>query len=156
LSTQSPPTSNDVILTPKSFNLKADESKTVDEFKLYGKQYIRCKALTKAPKHTKQRSSYIWKWGEDIQLKSSTDQRTFFYCYICERSKHKQELCVVSSGRLTAMDHLIKDHQLDKATGEILSEKKDEPDQPTIEQYPEARSLDLNRNFKGFKALLIR
>ena len=53
------------------------------------------------------------------------------------------------------MDHLIKDHQLDKATGEILSKKK-EPDQPTIEQYPEARSLDLNRNFKGFKALLIR
>lgn len=128
LSTQSPPASDDVILAPKSFNLKADELKTFDEFKLYGKQYIWCKALTKALKHTKQRSSYIWKWGEDIQLKSSMDQRTFFYCYICERLKHKQELCVVSSGRLTAMDHLIKDYQLDKATGEILSEKKDKPD----------------------------
>jgi len=30
LSTQSPPTSDDVILTPKSFNPKADESKAVD------------------------------------------------------------------------------------------------------------------------------
>jgi len=35
---------------------------------------------------------------------------------------------VVLLGRLMAMDHLIKDHQLDKATGEILSEKKDKPD----------------------------
>ena len=128
LSTQSPPASDDVILAPKSFSLKADESKTFDEFKLYGKQYIRCKALTKAPKHTKQRSSYIWKWGEDIQLKSSTDQRTFFYCYIYEQLKHKQELCVVSLGRLTAIDYLIKDHQLDKAIGEILSKKKDNLD----------------------------
>ena len=62
---------------------------------------------------------------------------------------------MVLSGRSTAMDHLIKDHQLDKATGEILSEKKAEPDQPTIEQYPEAKSLDINCNFEGFKALLI-
>jgi hypothetical protein len=144
-----------VILAPKSFNLKANKLKIVNEFKLYGKQYIRCKALTKALKYTKQRSLYIWKWGEDIQLKSSTDQRTFFYCYIYKRLKHKQELCVVSSGRSTAMDHLVKDHQLDKVTGEIFSEKKDDPDQLIIEQYPEAKSLDLNRNFKGFKALLI-
>jgi hypothetical protein len=128
LLTQLPSASDDVILAPKSFNPKADESKTIDEFKLLGRQYVRCKALTKTPKNTKQRSSYIWKWGEDIQLKSSTDRRTFFYCYICKRSKHKQELCVVSLGRLTAMDHLIKDHQLDKATGKILSEKKAEPD----------------------------
>ena len=41
-------------------------------------------------------------------------------------------------------------------TGEILSEKKADADQPTIEQYPEAKSLDINRNFEGFKALLIR
>ena len=98
---------------------------------------------------------YIWKWGKDIQLKSFTDQRTFFYCYICERSKHKQELCVVSSGRSMAMDHLIKDHQLDKVMGEIFFEKNNEPNQLTIEQYLEARLLDLNCNFEGFKALLI-
>ena len=61
---------------------------------------------------------------------------------------------MVSSERLTAMDYLIKDYQLDKATGEILSKKK-ELDQLTIKQYLEARSLNLNRNFKGFKALLI-
>ena len=54
-----------------------------------------------------------------------------------------------------AINHLIKDYQLDKATGEILSKKKAEPNQPTIKQYPEAKLLNINRNFKGFKALLI-
>ena len=53
------------------------------------------------------------------------------------------------------MDYLIKDYQLDKVMGKILSEKKNEPNQPTIEQYLEARLLNLNCNFKGFKALLI-
>ena len=32
---------DDVILAPKSINPKADDSKDFDEFKLYGKQYIR-------------------------------------------------------------------------------------------------------------------
>ena len=31
---------------------------------------------------------------------------------------------MVSLGRSTAIDYLIKDYQLDKAIGEILSEKK--------------------------------
>ena len=62
----------------------------------------------------------------------------------------------MSSGRSTAIDYLIKDHQLDKATDKILSKKKAKPDQPIIKQYPEAKSLDLNYNFKGFKTLLIQ
>ena len=61
LSTQSPPTSNNVIFAPKSFNLKADKLKTFNKFKLYRKQYIWYKALTKALKYTKQQSLYIWK-----------------------------------------------------------------------------------------------
>jgi len=48
-----PSASDDVILVPKSLNPKADELKTIDEFKLYGKQYIWCKAFTKTPKNTK-------------------------------------------------------------------------------------------------------
>ena len=62
---------------------------------------------------------------------------------------------IVLKGRCIALDYFIKDYQLDKAMGEILSEKKDDLDQPTIKQYLEARLLDLNRNFEGFKALLI-
>ena len=54
-----PSVSNDVILAPKSLNLKADELKTIKEFKLYGKQYIQYKALTKTLKNTKQRSLLI-------------------------------------------------------------------------------------------------
>jgi hypothetical protein len=53
LSAELPSISNDVILTPKSLNLKANELKTIKEFKLYGKQYIWCKALTKTLKNTK-------------------------------------------------------------------------------------------------------
>ena len=45
--------SDGVILIPKSFNLKADELKMFNKFKLYRKQYIQYKALTKVLKYTK-------------------------------------------------------------------------------------------------------
>ena len=35
---------------------------------------------------------------------------------------------MVLLGRSTAIDYLIKDYQLDKAIGEILSKKKAKPD----------------------------
>jgi hypothetical protein len=69
LSVRPPPLSNDVILALKSIDSKADDTKEVVEFKLQDKNYIRCNALTKKPKHTKQRTSPIWLWGEDLQLK---------------------------------------------------------------------------------------
>ena len=50
---------NNVILTPKSINPKADNLNDFNEFKLYGKQYIWYKALIKKPKATKQRTSPI-------------------------------------------------------------------------------------------------
>ena len=59
LSTQLAPVSNNVILAPKNFNLKANKLKIFNKFKLYKKQYIWYKALTKALKYTKQRSLYI-------------------------------------------------------------------------------------------------
>ena len=59
LLTQLPSASNNIILAPKSFNLKADKLKVINKFKLLGRQYVQCKALTKTPKNTKQRSSYI-------------------------------------------------------------------------------------------------
>jgi hypothetical protein len=51
-----PPPYNDIILAPKSFNSEAVAIKEVIEFELQGKNYIRYNALTKKPKHTKQRS----------------------------------------------------------------------------------------------------
>ena len=65
----------------------------------------------------KQRTSHIWKWGEDIQLKSSSDGTAYYYYYLCERIQRKQELLVVLSGRTTAMDHLVKDYHMDKTMG---------------------------------------
>ena len=61
---------------------------------------------------------------------------------------------MVSSRRSTAMDHLVDDYYMDKITGKLSTEEVD-PNQPTLEAYPEARLLDLNRNFEAFKALLI-
>ena len=70
LSTSTSASSDDIILAPYWINPKAtDASKNIEEFKLQGKHHLRCKALTKGPKNTKPRSSPIWKWGEDIQLK---------------------------------------------------------------------------------------
>ena len=40
LSAKLPSASNNVILTPKGLNPKADKLKTIKEFKLYGKQYV--------------------------------------------------------------------------------------------------------------------
>lgn len=155
-SIRAPPPSDDIILAPKSINSNAtDASNTVEEFKLYGKQYIRCCALTKNPKATKQRTSHIWKWGEDIQLKEG-DGKTYYYCYLCERSKIKQELPIVSSGRSTALDHLCDDHYMNKATGELNQNGPRAANQPLIEGYPAAWSLEWNRNFESFKTLLIR
>ena len=42
------PASNDVLIAPEYINLNTtDRSRSVEEFKLYGKDYIRCSALTK-------------------------------------------------------------------------------------------------------------
>ena len=59
LSAKLPSVSDDVILAPKSLNLKANKSKTIKEFKLYRKQYIWYKALIKTPKNIKQQSLLI-------------------------------------------------------------------------------------------------
>ena len=59
LSTELPSASDNIILAPKSVNPKADELKTIKEFKLYRKQYIQCKALTKTLKNIKQQSLLI-------------------------------------------------------------------------------------------------
>jgi len=70
LSTSTSASSDDIILAPYWINPKAtDASKNIEEFKLQGKHHLRCKALMKGPKNAKPRSSPIWKWGEDIQLK---------------------------------------------------------------------------------------
>ena len=66
LSVRPAPHSDEVILAPKSINPKADDTKEVLELKLQGRNYIRCNALTKKPKHTKRRTSPIWLWGEDL------------------------------------------------------------------------------------------
>ena len=79
--------SDNVILAPKSINPKIDDSKDFNEFKLYNKQYMWYKALTKKPKSTKQQISPIWQWGEDIFLKDLNGSTTFYYCWLCKKQK---------------------------------------------------------------------
>ena len=147
---------DDVILGPKSINPKADDSKSFDEFRLYGKQYMRCRALAKRLKNTKQRTSPIWRWGEDIFPKEPDGNTTFYYCWLCEKQKRLQELMTVSKGRCTALDHLCQDHNMNRSTGELEERRPSNSDQPTIEEYPARWSLELSRNFESFKRLLIR
>jgi hypothetical protein len=63
--------SDNFILAPLSMNPNRNPAALIepDEFKLQGKQYIRCCALAKASKHTKKQTSIIWLYGEDIQVK---------------------------------------------------------------------------------------
>ncbi len=81
LSVRLPLLSDDVIHAPKPINPKADSTKEPLEFKLQGQNYVRCSALIKKLKHTKQRISLIWLWGEDLQLKYGGALTTFYYCY---------------------------------------------------------------------------
>jgi hypothetical protein len=147
---------DDVILAPKSINPGANESQEFDEFRLYGRQYIRCGSLAKKPKNTKQRTSPIWRWGEDIFLRDSDGKTTYFYCWLCEKQKRHQELMVVSKGRCTALDHLTEDHNMHRTTGELQQRRPTDSNQPTIEEYPLQWSLEMHRNFEGLKRLLIR
>ena len=78
---------DDVILAPKSINPGANESQEFDEFRLYGRQYIWYGSLAKKPKNTKQRTSPIWRWGEDIFLRDSDKKMIYFYCWLCEKQK---------------------------------------------------------------------
>lgn len=59
-----------------------------------------------------------------------------------------------STSIATALDHLEFDHYMNRTSGE-LQLKEPSPNQPTIEEYPQAKSLDLQRNFEAFKHLLI-
>ena len=53
--------SDNFVLAPDSVEQHVDSSVTIkpDEFKLYGKQYVRCSILVQATKHNKKRTSII-------------------------------------------------------------------------------------------------
>jgi hypothetical protein len=149
-------------LAPKTINPRRDKAVILMEIKL-GRTYIRCKDLTQAPtaQRGRKRTSHCWKWGEDLRLKDGTiGQPDVYYCYLCEREERKQTLPVVSSGRATAVDHLIKVHQMDKATGMIRARREAPPaGQATLDnmgEYGQQRSLSFTRNFDRLKALIVR
>ena len=60
------------------------------------------------------------------------------------------------SGRSTILTHLVKDYNIDKATGLLKKHGKTVPTQLTIKDYPAKRSLIWSRNFNTFKQLLVR
>ena len=127
------------ILAPESFHPTARDDPNIviqpDEFKLYGKQYIRCSALAKPPKHTKKRTSIVWTFGEDIQLRKESEKK-FWYCYICEKERRRQELPVAGKGNSTALDHLQQVHHIDRVTGDHKPPER-AANQPSITQSVE-------------------
>ena len=78
--------SDDIILTPKLINPNAvDAAKDIEEFRLNSKVYIWCRALIKPVLYIKQRTSPIWKWGEDIIEKGGDQSKQYYYCYLYKR-----------------------------------------------------------------------
>src|SRR3954452_3548143 len=108
--------SDNFVLAPNPVEQHVDSSVTIkpDEFKLYGKQYVRCSILAKVTKHNKKRTSIIWDYGEDIQLKKEPDKK-YWYCYLCEKQRRQQELPVAGKGNTTALDHLEQRHRIDRS-----------------------------------------
>jgi hypothetical protein len=141
-------------ISPRRNDIADDTLIEPDEFKLNGKQYVRCCVLAKPQKHNKKRTSIVWVYGEDIQLRQDPTKR-FWYCYLCEQQHRQQELPVSGKGNTTALDHLESKHQIDRKTGELKSTKKD-PSQPSIIDFNTISTLVFKRRFDEFKELLIR
>jgi hypothetical protein len=130
--------SDHFILAPASTHTTTHDPNTIvqpDEFKLYGKQYVRSSALAKPPKHTKKRTSIVWKFGEDIQLRREPEKK-FWYCYLCEKERRRQELPVAGKGNSTALDHLQHVHHIDRTTGDYKPPER-AANQPSIIQSVE-------------------
>jgi hypothetical protein len=144
--------SDEIVLAPPSINRRSTPSLQLDEFKLQGKVYVRCSSLVKNPKATKQRSSIIWRFGEDIQLRTNSTKR-YWYCYLCEKKRCQQELPIVDKGNSTCLDHLKLRHQIDLHTGGRIS--NDDSTQTTINGL-NLLSLVFRQDFDIFKELLIR
>lgn len=128
--------SDNFILAPESIHPSGrDNPHTIiqpDEFKLYGKQYVRCGAIAKPPNHTRKRTSIVWKYGEDIQLKKEPEKKSW-YCYICEKEHRRQELPVSGKGNTTALDHLQHVHHIDRVTGDHKAPERAD-NQPSVTQ----------------------
>jgi len=151
--------SDRIILAPSSINPRrndvADDTLIEpDEFKLNGKQYLRCCVLAKPQKHHRKRTSIVWMYGEDIQLKQDPTKR-FWYCYLCEQQHRQQEFPTSGKGNTTALDHLESKHQIDRKSGE-LKPIKTRPPQPSIIDFNNISTLIFKRRFDEFKELLIR
>lgn len=157
-STPKPSDSDNIILAPESINPLRNPEALIepDEFKLQGKQYICCNTLARKAKHTKKRTSVIWLYGEDIQLKH--DGKKFWYCYFCEKQRNQQELPIVGKGNTTALDHLQTKHNIDRATGEYKPSKKasEDSNQLSISDCNNMRTIIFARRLDQFKELFIR
>jgi hypothetical protein len=135
--------SDEFVLAPESMHSTIHNNPNTmiqpDKFKLYGKQYMRCSTIAEQPKHTKKKTSIIWKFDENIQLKGEPE-KNFWYCYFCEKQRCQQELPVVGKGNSTALDHLEQAHHINRVTGDPkLPERAS--NQPLITQSIE----ELNR-----------
>src|SRR5579871_4970267 len=80
--------SDNVVLAPPNINPRSAPSLQPDEFKLYGKVYVRCCSLAQHPKATRKWQSIIWKYGEDIQLRTNSTKVTkrYWYCISVRKS----------------------------------------------------------------------
>lgn len=157
LSNRANPASDNIVLAPATIHPDPSDAAILqpDEFKIQGKQYVRCSSLAKAPKSTKKRTSVVWKYGEDIQYKQ--DGKKFWYCYLCEKQQKQQELPSIGNGNCTSLDHLELKHNVDRNTGEVKAQARSrEEGQLSITEANSMKTLVYARRLDKFKDLLIR
>jgi hypothetical protein len=154
--------SDDITLAPPNINPEATDTKRPDRFKLNGQHYVRRNAVAKKPNQTTgKRTSPVWNYGEDIQLASACgdNDRCYYYCWLCERDKKRQELPIIGDGNSTALNHIKKTHKFNPHTGEPLAQSSRQKDASTIQAPTDGGffgNLIFVRQLDRFKALLIR
>src|SRR5437667_3809645 len=85
--TSMPTSSDNIALAPSDIcpNKDPDALFRPDQFRLQGRQYIRCATLARGLRKRK-RMSMVWTYGEDLQLQEDSSKKVW-YCYICEKEK---------------------------------------------------------------------
>jgi hypothetical protein len=136
-------------VTLDSKNPDHKPERELDKFRIDGEDYQRCSKLQqKVIAKKRLKKSLAWKVGE--RLLRLSDQRTVYYCYICER-QHKAQSLPVINGNTGALNHLRDAHNLDKSGCTI---PKVSENQPTLDR--KVFTAVTTYDYDEFKRLFIR
>jgi len=121
--------------------------KELDTFKIKGIEYRRCSTLQTSVKKKRMGGSLAWRCGE--QLLRVRDNRTVYYCWLCERQHKPQQLQIVN-GNTPVLDYLRDEHKLDKEGNSIATPV------PTGQLQMSVNTMVHIYSYKRFQELVVR